>query len=28
LLLAQGQVSAGFWRQALRPDCSLHEVLA
>jgi len=28
LLLAQGQVSAGFWRHALRPDCSLHEVLA
>ena len=28
LLVAQGQVSAGFWRHALRPDCSLHEVLA
>jgi membrane protein len=28
LLLVQEQLTAGFWRSALRPGCMLHEVLA
>ena len=28
LLLVQEQLTAGFWRSALRPGCTLHEVLA